>query len=216
MLSILLSSWLSGQTQTQPATDGDQARTVAEVSENTTTQAVVTKVIRDTGMSAGVATVENTCTATPHEFYVPKGIHISDAMDNVIATDGHHKWQLFANGVVMVIPKDGIPALLLTKISRVHISNRKNLTLAVDELLRTDEIKLEVAGKKAFVKGPEPGFQKLQKPTSQAVEEPIDLTDVSLIEALNVLASGQMNSVWFYNERDCAGRKIIQLDFVGK
>jgi hypothetical protein len=215
ILAIILNGWLVSQAHANPAQDIGQAQTVAELSEHTTTQEAVVKVVRGTGISAGIASVDSSCSAALYDFYLPRGMSISDAMDKLTATDGHHKWQI-SDGVIMVFPNRGIPSPLQTKINHVHISNKKNLTLAVNELLQTVEVRESFSRLKVFVQSPELGFQKLDRSISRTSEEPIDLTNISLGTALNVLATEQTNAVWSYNERVCGERKMVRLEFISK
>jgi hypothetical protein len=215
LIAWLLLGWLPVQVETPTSNDIAQAHMVTEVSEHTSLQEAVAKALRDTGVSAGVVTVENGCSVTSHDFYLPKGIRLSDAMDSLTTKDGRHRWQV-SKGVIIVLPTDGVPAVLETKISHIQISDKKNLTLAVDELLQSKEVRGTIALTKAFVRSPEPGFQKLNTAGSPTTKEPLDLTNVSLTDALNELALAQTSAVWSYSELACNGRRMLKLEFLTK
>lgn len=187
----------------------------AEISERMTMEEAFTKILRNTGVSGGIATVESGCALETNDFYLPKGMYLSTALDVLSAKDGHHAWKP-GKGIIEVFPKEGIPQLLKTKIIHVHISNRKNLTMAVDELLGTTELQKGLAQLNALVRPPEPGFQKLNTVDEMHSKIPMDLDDISLIEALNSLAAAEGNLVWSYREVNCDGHIVVHLDFISR
>lgn len=218
MISFVLAILLTGsyvQGQSGAAKDFAQARTRMEVSAHTTLQHAIIQALHDSGIGGGVVTVDSACSTKFSEFYVPKGMRLPDAVDIIVAKDGQHAWRL-SNGAILVFPKTGVPQVLQTKIGHVHISDAKNFTLALDELIQTNEVRQALAHANAFVRAPEPGFQKLNASGAPVAKRPIDLADVSLVEALNTLARDESNAIWFYRESLCDGRTSVQLDFVSK
>lgn len=201
-----------GQQAAEKRDIGD-IRTTAHVSEVMTIQEAFYRVISGTGVSGGLVTLKKNCSDDkPHEFHIPNGLLLRDALASLAATDKGHKWAV-QDGVVLLLPVNGAPEILDTKISTVHLTDKTNLPLALDELLQTKEVRKAIAVLSLTVRPGEIGFQKLNGAASPHKAEPLDLNDVSLIGAINVLAREQGGAMWEFTQQNCGGHSNVRVEF---
>ena len=212
---LLVISGVSAQVPQESYVKVSLAHTAVEFSEHTSLTNAFAKVLYGTGVSGGIATVENICGTKFYDFHIPNGMRLSDALDALMAKDERYTWKPM-KGTAIVLPKNGMPNLLKTRIKYVRVSDRNNLTLALNELLRTKEVAMAIVNLKAIARSPEVGFQKLNKAETPSEKTPIDFTNISLVDALNSLASEHTHAVWSYDENGCDGQKSVKLDFISK
>jgi len=220
---IMLSILLSMLSQRSPSPQGNQesgnviaqVHTTKEVSEKTTLPNAFGQALYNSGLSGGVVTLTKGCEVAAKDFHVPAGMQLSSALDALAVTDGGHRWSL-EKGAVLLLPTEGVPKLLQTRIRSIRIRDRNNLNLAASQLLQANEVRDAAFALALTELSPEIGFQKLTKSPSVIQENPLDFANISLLDALNTLASGHTNAIWSYAEFNCNGRKTARLDFISK
>lgn len=201
------------------ATQSEKPAAFAELKTTAATSGVLTireafqQVMSSAGLSGGLISWANDCPADKaQEFYIPSGMMLSDALNSIVSTDKAHTWA-FQDGGVVLLPLQGIPDLLNTKISAVHITDKNNLPLAMDELLQTVEVKQVAARRGLNLHQGEIGFQKLEKPGSPHHPQSLDLNTLSLLDAVNTIARDRGGVIWEYSQKRCNLHADVRLEF---
>jgi hypothetical protein len=189
--------------------------TSMEISQKTTLSQAFVLALSNSGMAGGVVNKEG-CDSPVKEFYIPQGMKLSQALDQLMATDNQHRWLIIAGGITL-LPKDGVSLLLQAKIHDLQITDTNNLTFSVYQLMHTKAISDMISTLRLTLLSPEPGFSQALLPGQPKPEpHPLSLHDVSLLDALNMIAVQHGGAIWSYGEFDCAGKKQLRVDFISR
>lgn len=140
----------------------------------------------------------------------PRGLSLRDVLDGIVKTDPQYRWSVEDN-VINALPVAGEPALLKTHIGAFNVENVAWASTALSYLIATPEVRASVSRlglDEALKAGSFP------VPNSKKVERIVQFNNVTLREALNVIARVFGNAVWFYKEDHCNGKHEYSIDFI--
>ena len=145
----------------------------------------------------------------------PSGTTPRQALDALVSQeDTASKW-LIVGDLVNVLPARGLPELLRVRIDLLEIRDVRRAS--VDPLLTHPAVAAKIKELGFNYRQPEIGYSWICRPGSPCpVVEPVSvlLQDVTLLEALNGIASANGAAVWAYEERHCEGQQPrLYLDF---
>jgi hypothetical protein len=189
-------------------------KTISALDRNTTIQGAVLEIFSEVNLTLGIASL-NKCSDVEHVFKVPKGISLSEALDQLMRIDQAHRWTKVGK-TVRIMPLSGIPELLQTTISSMHITDETNLHLSIDELLGTPEVRLAASKLQLWQRMGEVGYQPLRPPnTPRQEEKPLDIQNISLIDAIELLVNKHPGgTIWLYRENRCDQKSVSFLDII--
>jgi hypothetical protein len=142
----------------------------------------------------------------------PDILPLEAALDSLTRMDPRYKWQTEA-GVINLIPSDGEPELLKTRIGRFRTDTDLDETLR--QLLALQQIK-----QGADRLGLRQTSMRLLVGPSRSDGSPsrisVDLYDGTLRQALNALVKAHGRAVWEYRESSCAGVNEFSVTFLAR
>lgn len=179
-----------------------------------TTREALLNVFRDQGVPGGLvlsAQCDGESRQTP-----PVGSSLNELLDSLAVAAPQYRWQA-ENGVVNVVPKDGVTALLRVRVAHFRAENMRSPAEALAELLETTEVREEMTcsdiGSRLFR-----GGVSYYDPDQNASEGDIKTFSVSrdnvtVREALNAIAREYGRTMWTYRQLHCRGVNTFELDF---
>jgi hypothetical protein len=188
-------------------------KTISALDRNTTIQDAVSEIFREVDLTLGIASLKK-CSDVEHVFKVPKGISLSEALDQLMRIDQAHRWTKVGK-TVRIVPLSGIPELLQTTISSVHIPDETNLLPSVNQLLDTPEVRSAASRLHIWLRPVEVGYQPLRPPNTPRQEKPLDIQNISLIDAIELLANKHPGgAIWVYKENLCEQNRVSVLSII--
>lgn len=137
----------------------------------------------------------------------PSGLTVRQALDLLVSEAPRYRWE-DDGGVINFLPAGDIPPLLNVKIPRFegHFSAPEE---ALTEIQVLPELRKSMSG--LDVKW---GANIYVKPLSRHPRNfTLQLKDVTLREALNIIARGDGRAVWTYVETRCDGKDEVVINF---
>jgi hypothetical protein len=141
-----------------------------------------------------------------------RALPLKDVLDSIVRMDPRYKWQN-EKGIINLLPAEGEPVLLNVRIR--HYKVDADLNQALRELLRLPEVtsgasslglKLNTA---RLLVGPSPIY-----PFSLRIK--VDVSDITLRDALNALVRAHGRAIWEYREFRCNGTNEFSVNFVAR
>jgi hypothetical protein len=176
--------------------------------EYLTTTTIFFRSLGGVGAAGGMVTIRNCDGDNSKQAWQPIVQPLRRVLDTMIEADPRYRWQA-EDGIINLLPADGEPALLGTRISKFRVKDITSALEALSKLLALPEVK----------KGMEdlhlkPGIAPISywsspnpKPFSVRCE------GVTLKQALNSIARAQGRIVWDYLELHCAGKDEVVIRF---
>lgn len=114
-------------------------------------------------------------------------------------------------GVINLVPRDGIPELLKTKISELEVDLNKTTSLAASMVTTTEDFRLAAArlGMKSGLQ-----YGGLSSPTKPLPVKSIVFRDMTAFEILNELVRLKGKGIWLYSERETRSSTEFTLTFL--
>jgi hypothetical protein len=136
----------------------------------------------------------------------PRDSSLRGVLDSIVSTDPRYTWEV-KDGVINVLPSNGLPPFFAIRISRFEISQVESPNEALARLLAIPEVQ------KAHLKlGPRavqggtyvfcPGC-----PPKETKKFSVSLQGVTVREALNAIARAHGSAVWSFRQSECGERK---------
>ena len=184
--------------------EGDELR-------HLTTSIAFVESLKATSTPGGIITILGCQREAITQRWRPSGYPLRDVLDWMVDTDTQYRWTSH-DGVINLMPANGEPEILKTQIKSVEVKHFKSPGTAVRKILASPEL-LEALSRLGL-------HERLR-----AVVWPVDLDakekghslsfkNVSLREALNLIARTHGHAVWEYSEEHCNGRDEFLLDFL--
>lgn len=142
------------------------------------------------------------------QLWSPWNKTLRQALDSLVEADPRYSWQV-VGGVINLLPADGEPALLKTRISQFSVRDLTSSLDALGQLQTLPEVK----------KGMEdlhlkPGIALISYwPSPNPKPFSVECKNVTLREALNAIARAQGRDIWDYVEVHCAGKDEVVIRF---
>lgn len=140
----------------------------------------------------------------------PLGSSLRNVLDGIVNTDPKYRWSA-ENEVINAIPVAGEPELLRTHIREFKIQDAVWPGSTLSSLLSTQEVRasLDRLGLKEALKA-----GSFPVSSARKVGRTVQCHNVTLREALNVIARTFGNAVWFYKQDHCNGKDEYSIDFI--
>jgi len=145
----------------------------------------------------------------------PGGSSLRERLDSLVAAAPQYKWQA-ENGVVNVVPKSGLPALLEACIVRFRAESVRSPGEALVKLIETPEVREAMTrpdvGSRLFRGGV--GYYDPNPEASESVKTfSVSRDNVTVREALNAIAREHGRAMWTHRQHHCRGVHAFELDF---
>jgi len=181
--------------------------TVPETELRGTVQVMFATLVREGGLSGGVALSNQECSQGPKiSVSIPAGTSLDKALGQVAASESASAWQL-RDGVPNLLPAGPIPPLLVVRVPKFTWNRTDSPPEILSRLRQLSEVSAEIRKlglKEAPIEGGAaaicvPGACQ-PKPTS---EVPKVIENVTLLTALNRIVHSRDGAVWIYSEYRC-------------
>jgi len=180
--------------------------------QNVMVEQAVINALLDAGAAGGVAVSD--CNESTHSFR-PRDSSLRGILDSIVAVDPRYTWDV-ENGTINVLPVNGLPPFLVTRISTFDISQAESPNEALAKLLALPELqKAQLNLGPRAVQGGAYVFCP-ECPPKETKKISVSLKDATVRECLNAIASAHGNAVWRFRQSECGGRKSFSLDFAAK
>jgi hypothetical protein len=114
-------------------------------------------------------------------------------------------------GVINLVPRDGIPELLKTKISALEVDLNKTTSFAASRMTTTEDFR-SAAVRLGMTSGLQYGG--LSSPTKPLPVKSIVFRDMTAFEILNELVRLKGKGIWLYSERETRSSTEFTLTFL--
>lgn len=140
----------------------------------------------------------------------PLGSSLRDVLDGIVKSDPQYRW-IVEDKVINVVPAADELALLKTRIREFKVEDAVWPGSAMSKLMATPEVRasLNKLGLNEALKA-----GSFPAPQSRKVGRTVQCSNVTLRQALNVIARTFGNAVWFYRENHCNGKDEYEIDFI--
>ena len=138
----------------------------------------------------------------------PLNKSLRQALDAIVETDTRYRWQI-ADGVINLLPAEGEPALLRTRIRKFHVTDVTSALDALNQLIALPEVKegMDALHLKPGIAAISYWSSPNPKPFSVAFK------NVTLRQALNAIAAASGKHIWDYVETHCNERNEVVIRF---
>lgn len=141
--------------------------------------------------------------------YNLQGLTVRQALDQIVGGEHGYTWKV-DDGVVVVLPLDGLPPLLTTVVKRYEVKFPKyEITETTNVLKQAPEIR-EKARELHLEEAPE---LLIGGPSINTYTKQLVFTNTSPYQILNSVATMQRASVWEYSEFECKSRVTFDFDW---
>jgi hypothetical protein len=190
--------------------------TLPELELRGTTPAMFAALVREAGLSGGVAISNQDCSQGPEfSISVTAGTTLEKALGQVAKSGTTSKWEA-RDGIANLLPTGFVPPLLQVQIRRFEWDRSAPLREAIARLRSLPEVSAE-ALKLGLKEAPfEGGMSQIcirgdcsQKPKPEQALEMEE--DVTLITVLNHIARAHAGSTWNYSEYRCDQNSLFSL-----
>jgi hypothetical protein len=140
---------------------------------------------------------------------------LKQGLDHVSTIDPARKWT-YADGLILVGSEHVNDTILNTVISDTEIRPGDALALSAQRLFNAPEVQTSIQRARLEEISPELGFGQMSKnpkPTSSETSPPMHLQGVTLLKALNTLASMKGTAVWEYEQSTCNNKSSFRLNW---
>lgn len=214
-----ISMWLipaQSETKGHMRKDALLARPVAGMeSVNFSTVSALEAALSSAGVPGGI-TVITGCMITPEKTIHVSGTTLGAVLRSLVHADPRYRWSI-EDGVVDLLPRQGVPPILSVKIRTLDVKDAANLSDAANVLFGLPEFR-EAATRFGLVQG---GVQSFLSSGGGQAEEAerehrtfqLHLKNTTVLSALNTIVRANKGGVWIYNERYCNGRGVFNISF---
>lgn len=170
-------------------------------------------ILNGSGIPGGVVVLQSGPEEANYSFHTPAGLSLREILNYLTSVAGDCKWQVNA-GVVDLLPKERLPEMLGVIIPEFDYDNTDRRTLLEQRLMGLPEIR-----KRAIELGLEPaqldtGLSVYIPPgETRPTLQTFHLKDVTLLQALNAIATVRGGGVWRYIERMDRGKRYFLIAF---
>lgn len=161
-------------------------------------------------VAGGIASSDPNCGQEKiTQTWMPLGASLKDILDLIVTYDPAYRWSVEGN-VINLLPKDGEPALLKTRINSFRLDSPTTIDSAVEQLMKLPEVQKQEKELHTGV-----GLHLIVGPRSaNAPKIILDCSNMTLREVLNAIVRAYGWAVWSYRERSCEGQNQYLIDFI--
>jgi hypothetical protein len=133
--------------------------------------------------------------------------------------DSSRKWT-HTNGLIIVGLEQADKTILNAIIHDIDINPGDALSLTAQRLLDTPEVHSSIQRAELNELTPELGFGQIRNPaapsTQSSIEQPKHLHEITLLNALNLVAATKGTGVWEYEQYTCNNKSSFRLSWIVK
>lgn len=163
-----------------------------------------------TRVAGGIASAAWGCEEEPvTQKWMPVGVSLRNVLDLIVTADPRYRWDSEGD-VINLVPKDGEPVLLSTRVMSFRLDNPTDIDSALNQLLVLPEVKRQESNLHFGT-----GLKLIVRPTSK--DDPkitLHCENLTLREVLNAIVRAYGRAVWSYRERHCGGQNVFSIDFI--
>jgi len=186
-------------------------KSVEDFASLTTEQAFV-KALMAARVPGGIVRKMDCKSEQPKPRLFPSTLALQRTIELIRETDPQYRL-LTTDGVINLLTKGTEPELLRVRIKEYRADMVRVPNLAIERLLALPEVRKKSAALKsseAFRLG------GLSSPSDFATPLTVHFKNVSLRDALNLIARAYGNGIWKYTEFSCGGKKKFSLDLIAQ
>ena len=164
------------------------------------------------GVPGGGARVEG-CAEAPQKSIRILGTTLREALDSITTADPAYRWEVH-EGVVNLVPAEGLPALLRLRVGVFDSKDAADTSTALVYLFGLPEVRNGAAKlglTQAFCCNALSGISPAPPTPGKPLE--VVLKDVTVQDALNTLVRVNKHGVWTYRERRCGTPNTFDFHF---
>jgi len=172
-------------------------------------------ILKSAHRPGGVATVLGCMDEPRNTMQFPDGTDLASALDLLASMQPQTAWAT-QNGVLNLLPKDGLPSVLSIRLERFTWDTSELLSHNIDLLFAQPAVRAHLAKSGAVAAlRMHPGLQGAPriidgKPAPPKGEK-VAVEDVTVLKALNSIVASYTNGFWMYEERVCGDEKTYYL-----
>lgn len=155
----------------------------------------------------GMASIQYCEGDSPKHAWSPKGQPLRQVLDTIVEADPRYRWQV-EDGAINLLPIDGEPAFLRTRISKFRVTDVTSPLDALGKLQSLPEVKRGMADLHL-----KPGIALISYLSSHPKPFSVTCKNVTLRQALNAIAHAQGHAIWDYVEVHCNGTDQVIIRF---
>jgi hypothetical protein len=178
----------------------------------------VVKLLTLAGVPGGIVQFLGCNERTPAEAAnAAEGITLEEALSGLKKTNPQTSWHV-AGAVLRVDLSSQVPSILSTRLPHIRLEDAENLVLSMGQLLQTAEVQLAARHSGAELVQPELGFTSLNKDPlmNSTRSDPLELSDVSVEDFLNILAARHSHAIWEISEHSCGSRHTMRFSWLAR
>lgn len=166
----------------------------------------------------GVISLYNRCTAPSDQRFSLQETTLEQGLDYVSTIDSSRKWN-YQEGLIIVGYEVAEKTILKTTLHDVDIDPNDALSLSTERLLGTVELREQVKREGLLEMSTALGFSAISRngtapPEKSRTSKPKHFPEITMVQALNFLASTKGMAVWHYEQFVCGNRTSFRLSWV--
>jgi hypothetical protein len=225
LAALSLFAWLASAQTAPKATAGAPASStspkLSEVQLRGSPQTMFAVLVRDAGLSGGVAAENEDCSYPSEKFVsIPAGTDFGDAVAQIAKFKDKSRWNV-KGAVANYFPEGAVPSLLQVRINSFSWDKNGSIREVLDRIRQLPEV-TEAASRLGLREAPfegAAGVTCLRGDCSEKThQESIFETEknVSLLEVLNRVAQAHSGIVWNYSEFRCEKGTLFSLGVISE
>ncbi len=193
------------------------SRPVALVNLKGTSDDAVAALLNQARIPGGIVSLYAGCVKPrEHTFSLQDGT-LQRGLDYILTIDDSRRWTQ-RDGVILVGFQLTGKTILSTIIRELYVNPNDPLSLSVQRLLASREVRESVEKAGLIEMSPELGFSSIAKPGATALEESraqqtMYFHEITVEQTLNALASKNRTAVWHYEQFVCGGKSSFRLSW---
>jgi hypothetical protein len=178
-----------------------------------TSAEAVSSLLAQARTPGGIISIYDGCAKPSPQVFSLAEANLKQALDYVSTVDHARNWT-YADGLILVGLEQADDTILNTVISDIEIPPGEALSLSAQRLLHTPEVQAAIEKAKLNEITPELGFGQISRnPKPPQIDQPTHLQGVTLMKALNTLASMKGTPVWEFEQTKCNNKSSFRLDW---
>lgn len=212
LLTLMVSGYPVRVGETEPLYRLTNSQNAEQTSNRITTQGKFSLALTAARVPGGSIWIKKCSSEEPVFHQDPVALPLREALESITHLDPRYRWQS-DSGVINLVPFAGEPDLLKVRVRRYRVN--ADLNEALQQLLALPEIKegtSRLGLKRNTVKllvGPSPFYDSPSRIS-------LDVSNVTLREALNALVRAHGRAIWEYRDIHCNGVAEFSIDFLAQ
>ncbi len=215
----LLAGVAAGQLTQSPAEDMTErllGRQISVVGQEELSSPAAFKLTLNRAKVPGGIIVVPDCSTPPKYAVSQGGSSLRDTLQAIVTADPRYEWRV-TGGVINLIPRDGVPAFLETRLVKFKAENVGTVAEALAKLLAMPEVQKSISQHDLGPQMLRGGVGYFEPARSDSAGNSrtftVVLENVIIRDVLNAIAQAHGTAVWSYSEYRCRS-KAFSLAFL--